>query len=62
MTNENLYTVVVQHYSNSGLGWEPMAEHMGGVDVHDLTRQGATALATTRDDIRSSSVTNRSNG
>lgn len=42
------YTVVIQHFSNSGLGWERMPDDMGGAERMDLTRAQADELAAAR--------------
>lgn len=57
MTNKSQkLATIIQHYSNSGLGWEPMPEHLGGTDKYDLTRVQANALASTRSSPKTSSV------
>jgi hypothetical protein len=42
------YTVIIQHFSNSGLGWERMPDDMGGVERMDMTRAQVDELAEAR--------------
>jgi hypothetical protein len=51
------YAVGVQHYYNSGRGWELMGEAQGGVERHTLTMSAARAFAAARDTPEGSTVT-----
>lgn len=48
--------VTIQHYSNSGLGWELIPAEMSGVEGREMTRAEADAMAGDRD-IESTAVT-----
>jgi hypothetical protein len=53
MTNhphhDRKYTVGVQHFSNSGLGWEPMPENISGIERLEMTRAQADEYTSGRD-------------